>query len=618
MKMRWLATVLRNHSVPALIAETAWRSVRSLRRKNFQPNLNSACPVRFAPIGYYPSLGDENREAVIAYADAVLRGDYPLLGYSSPHLGAAPDWQRDWVSGKDWPLQQSAKLRIIRNDGSDVKAPWELSRLQWGPVVAKAWRLTGEPKYRDALQSLLSDWANRNPVMQGVNWTVAMEAALRGISLCLTMELLWPFTEKEQAWVDQMTRLLWQHLRFIEAYCEFSLLTRSNHYLSNIVGLATLSAYLQGPGMERRFQKSAAAAQEEIFVQTYPDGGDREASTGYHLLVAQMFLHSLIVQRAKAAKISPAFEARLRSMFEWMALLADDNWQLPVLGDCDNGRVELLPEDIAQAGLTPCQRHALRVRSLCRQGATLLGAPLPQGLPSTVLCDSGLGVLRKDEASVVFCAMPNGLGGKGSHTHCDKLAIVFRLAGVEVFTDSGSRCYTRSAAMRNADRSTTAHTTLLLESADQNLVNQDPGSLFISGNQAVVSPISASRNQMWASHQGYKRFGVEHRRKVELDERSLLLIDELNGTGNHRVELRFILGPEWQISSEMMGGKVVRCQIMGPRRLSLSCESGTPLELTVQPTEISREYGASLPASSISIKAGAAMPAKFETRVVWN
>ncbi len=150
-----------------------------------------------------------------------------------------------------------------------MKAPWELSRLQWSPVVAKAYVLTGDRKYREALRSLLTDWIVRNPLGKGVNWTVAMEAALRGISLCLTMDLLWPFTDEEKPWLDQMTASLWQHLRFIEAHSEFSFLVRSNHYLSNIVGLTTLSAYLHGPGMRRRLGKYARAVQREILLQTY-------------------------------------------------------------------------------------------------------------------------------------------------------------------------------------------------------------------------------------------------------------------------------------------------------------------------------------------------------------
>ena len=246
------------------------------------------------------------------------------MGYGAPNLGMNPDWQSDWVSGKNWPVEASGKMQIVRHDGSDVKAPWELSRLQFAPVVAKAYVLTGDSKYREALRSLLTDWIARNPLGKGVNWTVAMEAALRGTSLCLTMELLWPFTAEEKPWLDQITASLWQHLRFIEAHSEFSFLRRSNHYLSNIVGLTTLSAYLHGPGMDRRLERYAYAVQREILLQTYPDGGDCEASTGYHVLVAQMFLHSFVVQQRRACVMAPEFAGRLRQMFGWIASLADE------------------------------------------------------------------------------------------------------------------------------------------------------------------------------------------------------------------------------------------------------------------------------------------------------
>ena len=49
--------------------------------------------------------------------------------------------------------------------------------------------------------------------------------------------------------------------------------------------------------MGRRLGKYARAVQREILLQTYADGGDYEASTGYHVLVAQMFLHSFVVQQ---------------------------------------------------------------------------------------------------------------------------------------------------------------------------------------------------------------------------------------------------------------------------------------------------------------------------------
>jgi Heparinase II/III-like protein/Heparinase II/III N-terminus len=611
---------LRDEPLPVLIREAGWRAIRSLRKSIFPVTTARAnCRQCFRPIGYYesqmPLMSSDEQAAVLAYADAVLRGEYPLMGYGSPHLGTRPDWQCDWVSGKKWPMVDSRKMRIVRHDGSDVKAPWELSRLQWAPVVAQANVISGERKYREAIQSLLADWIASNPPGLGVNWTVAMEAALRGISLCLTMELLWPFTDEEQPWLELMTSSLWQSLRFIEAHNEFSFLLRSNHYLSNIVGLTTLSSYL---GLRRRREKYARAAQRELVLQTYADGGDCEASTGYHFLVAQLGLHAFIVEQQSRVAMAPEFETRLGRMFSWMASLADDSCKLPHLGDCDNGRVELLMDDIAQSFLPAGERHSLRVRTIGRLASRLLHHTIDHPKPVSVLPESGIAILRSGVASAVFCAMPNGLRGKGSHSHCDKLSIIFRLGADEVFCDSGSRCYTRSAQRRNLDRSTRTHNTMMIDEAEQNIFSADPRLLFQSGNEAAVSQITTFKGGVRASHHGYSRIGIEHQRAVELSEHWMLITDEVSGTGQHLLDLRFVLGPEWQVSSEKNTGEMVNCVIAGPRRLTLTCEAAQLLTLSILPTEISREYGAGLPTNCLQIQTAASLPAKVQTRVTWD
>ena len=124
-----------------------------------------------------------------------------------------------------------------------------------------------------------------------------MEAALRGISLCLTMDLLWPFADEEKPWLDQMTASLWQHLRFIEAHSEFSFLLRSNHYLSNIVGLTTLSAYLRGPGCSGGLENMRERFNGRFCCKPMRTEAIARLPPVITFLVAQMFLHSLVVQQ---------------------------------------------------------------------------------------------------------------------------------------------------------------------------------------------------------------------------------------------------------------------------------------------------------------------------------
>ena len=161
----------------------------------------------------------------------------------------------------------------------------------------------------------------------------------------------------------------------------------------------------------------------------------------------------------------------------------------------------------------------------------------------------------------------------------------------------------------------------MVDGADQNIVPTDPGSLFQCGNEATVSRIVVSEDgemAVRASHHGYSRIGIEHRRTVQLTQGSLLVLDELSGAEKHSLELRYILGPEWRVSSEMMTGETVSCAIAGPRRLYLRCEAESPLALSVIPAQISREYGAELPASCIRIQTTANLPAKVQTRVQWD
>jgi Heparinase II/III-like protein len=98
----------------------------------------------------------------------------------------------------------------------------------------------------------------------------------------------------------------------------------------------------------------------------------------------------------------------------------------------------------------------------------------------------------------------------------------------------------------------------------------------------------------------------------------LSVTDEVVGTGAHSLDLRFILAPGWEASSEMMRGEVVSCVLIGPRRMTMTCEAESRLTLSILPTEISREYGVGLAVSSITIQTTASLPAKMQTRVQWD
>lgn len=625
----WLHDLLRRESPIAIAREALWRVRRSYLKRQFsRRDWSGDCPVRFHPIGYYDCLqglgSDVDVSPVIDYAEALCRGEFRFLGCADARLGLPPQWNVDFVSGKQWPQASADRMVLVAGDGSDVKVPWELSRLQFLPVLAKAFRLTGDVRFRRCALDLLSDWIEQNPLNIGLHWTVAMEAALRAVSICQTLELLWPLLPGEEGLLRTVERSLWNHLHFIDAHSEFSHFCRSNHYLSNISGLYCLHSFLEGVGFTHRRQRYRKALEREIQSQVYADGGDCEASTGYHVLATQLFAVPFLVAQSSGDAFSPEYARRLAAMFGWLASLTDDCGRLAHIGDCDDGRVELLPEDLREMQLPLPRRHTLHVTSMLSLGEALFPSTEKSDSASCpavrVMSQSGVAVARNRGAEVLFLAMPNGLGGRGSHTHNDKLSFLLRAEGDQLLSDPGTGCYTRDAALRNRLRATSAHTTLSVDGEEQNRI--DASQLFRLGNDAVPTPINAAADRhsvtLSAAHSGYVRVGVMHARSMRLAARELAVTDSLTGAGEHGFQLTFqipVLPTELVI---LHRGETDICRVEALRKLEVCCTAPVRLELEKQEIEISRAYGATVIATRLSVSGRGVLPLNLVTRITWE
>ncbi|HEY1526161.1 MAG TPA: alginate lyase family protein [Candidatus Angelobacter sp.] len=636
-----------------LARETLWRATRKWRANYYRHVLESATPsVRIRQATYYDvdlsAISAEQRQVILQLADEICLGHIPFLSYGTQELGLSPPWSRDFISGKEWPMQAGQSLALVRFDGSDVKVPWELSRLQFLPVLGKAFCLSNDPRYRDAARHFVDDWIRHNPAGRGVNWTVAMEVALRALSVLLLINLLRPFGDDESPWMKRVAESMWQHMIYIEGHLEFSHIVRGNHYLSNLVGLYGLAVFLDGPDMERRRQRYRLLLEREIMLHTYEDGGHFEASTGYHALVSQLFLTAYQLMKAEGAVPSPAFTDRLRKMFQWMEALASPEGGLPHVGDCDDGRVELMFDDLGQMATVPVpERDSLRVKSLIGLGFALLGCPASvysedapwyrvkneaacrtgkhfdtSEMQSVHLTDSGIAVMRWREADLLFCAVPNGIHGKGSHTHNDKLSIILRLDGEEILCDPGTGCYTRDAITRNLFRSTLSHNTVVVDGQEQNRIPEAQMGVFSLGDEAQVSPLhgdSTGRHGFSAEHIGYASLGAVHRRAVRWESpRQIDLEDMVQGSGPRRIELNFQLGPGVRISGTTSDGSMARCTLQGKRKVNLLVRGGGVLHIATAPSQISRLYGTTGPAWKLSIAMDAQLPTTLKTTLSWE
>src|SRR6267142_725782 len=371
--------ILKRESPLLVACEVLWRARREWNKWRILGRLKHPGYLKFRATPYYKqdlqSLSENSQALIVAFADEIQAGRYPILGYGTAEVGTRPKWNLDFVSGAEWPYARYDGRECIRHDGSDVKVPYEVSRLQFLPVLGKAHVLTGDDSYRRAAKGILSHWIQSNPVLVGVNWTIAMEAALRAMSICFLLNLLSPFRPEEQPWLATVTRSLAEHLHYIEANIEFSHLLTSNHYLSDVVGLYCLSMFLHGEGMTARRREYRQRIEAEMAQQVYEDGGDYEASTGYQVLVTQLFTTALLLMRTEGSvPLQSALIERLRRMFRFLSTLASGSGELPHVGDCDDGRTELLVDDLQQMIRKPlAERSSLRIPNLLGLGQRLFG-----------------------------------------------------------------------------------------------------------------------------------------------------------------------------------------------------------------------------------------------------
>ena len=230
--------------------------------------------------------------------------------------------------------------------------------------------------YLQEIRNQIIDFYAANPPRFGPNWTCPMDVGIRAANWLVAIDIA-----RNAGWQLDMPfqRLLidslYDHGHHIIGHLEWSESGRSNHYLSDIVGLLFIAAYL--PPSELTNAWLAFATSElvaEIERQFHNDGGNYEGSTSYHRLSGELsiFGSALVVGLAGEAQSAfthfesahlagirppvpqaplPQFEtgttspltekavSRLYRLGQFTnAILRPDN-SIPQIGDTDSGRL---------------------------------------------------------------------------------------------------------------------------------------------------------------------------------------------------------------------------------------------------------------------------------------
>jgi uncharacterized heparinase superfamily protein len=500
---------------------------------------------------------------VAELARRALRREVDLLGSGPTTLPTPIDWHVDFKTGISWPLAWARSIEYTNLDRpSDVKVPWELSRLHWLLPAGQAYLLEPDEALAGAARTVLEEWLDANPYGSGVNWAVAMESALR----ILSWTWLFHAFARSEAWRDRGFRFrlltaLHLHADWTARHIERSDVN-GNHYSADAAGLAFAGLFFDHDGWAGRGWR---ILEQELPRQVTPDGVDFEGSLAYHRLVCELFLLPALYRERLGLGVPAPYRERVRAMALVAAHATRDDGTTPLLGDADDARAlplggQALGDHRYLAGIVAAAWDDDELRDAFSgsrsEVAWLLGVQAARSLPqrdrsplgSAAFPDGGLYVLRGGGDHILVDCGPVGLAGRGGHGHDDCLSLEAVLAGVHLLSDCGSYVYTASAEWRDRFRSTAFHNTPRVDGEEQNrfTVPASLWSLTYDARPHVAEwTATAQVDRLRAGHSGYLRLPrpVALERSIELDRGAhrLTIADTFTGDGGHRVEVPFHL-----------------------------------------------------------------------------
>jgi uncharacterized heparinase superfamily protein len=552
-----------------------------------------------------------DRARVLAAAAFAHERRVDLLGSGPYSLGNPVDWHRDIKSGHAWPVVASHRIDYADLDRpSDVKVPWELSRLHWLIPVGQAYLLDGDERRAALAKDVLTDWIVSNPYGYGVNWIVAMEAALR----VLTWTWLFHVFHRTEAWSDIAFRrrfllALFLHGDFIERNLERSDVN-GNHYTADAAGLVFAGHFFgDGANPARWATQGWDILVDELSRQVHGDGVDFEASTAYHRFVTELFLLPALYRLHLGLDVPSRYASQLVNMALFAATYTRADGSSPFWGDADDARAlplgdQPLHDHRYLGGLIgsafPAYARDAWTGGPIGEVAWLCGADAASNLPdprpssSRAFRFGGVYVMRGEVDHVFIDCGPVGTAGRGGHGHNDCLSFEATLDGVQLVAESGSYVYTASKEWRNRMRGTASHNTPLIDGEEQNRI--DPGSLWRLANDALpeLRQWQAGRDvdRFCGAHLGYRRLTdpVTPVRTIELDRRAhrLLVFDDFEGVGDHYVSIPLHLAPSCQAVEAEPGRVYVTA---GARRFTVVWGEPHDWTLELGSSWISPSYG---------------------------
>ena len=406
----------------------------------------------------------------------------------------------------------------------DMEWVWQLNRMYFWTAMGKAYWHTGEEKYAEAWCEQVVDWIQKNPndEVHRFAWR-SIEAGIRGYS----------WTGHFQRFLDSphfTPEVLVAFMNSCFDHAEYLMTkyrTNSNWGLMEAEGMAFIAMTFPEFKASEKWRKEAfRRLNNEINIQVYPDGHQRELAMGYHLGCINWFLRTY--ELAKLNNLEDAFAEGYLEMIEKMC-------EVPMKLCLPDGTNVMFGD--AWAG-TPGQ-HAERFLEWSglfdRDDFLYLATEGKKGkkpdATAYALKESGLYSMRSGWDPQAICLVLKCGPDGGGHCQPDNGTFDLYAGGRNLMPDAGSYIYSGDREGRAWFRQTRVHQTLTLNGENSRyahrLLHWQPGK---------------DLDILVVENAGYEN--LTHRRAVFfVDKKYFIIVDEAIGPAKGDIGLHFQFAP---------------------------------------------------------------------------
>jgi hypothetical protein len=450
------------------------------------------------------------------YSDNPSKKDYTLAqdalkhvmmgqpAYPSAFVGWDINWESQPVKDKEWV--------------------WQLNRMVFWQSMGKVYLETQDEKYAHEWNHQLLDWVIKNPRDKDhpLAWR-SIEAGIRGNRWT---HLFHYFLHSPNFTPEGLVF----YLSAINEHADFLMTkyrTGSNWALMEAEGLAFIAmTFPEFSASEQWLKEAIKRLNNEIHLQVYPDGHQRELAFGYHMGSINWFLrtYALAEMNGKAHLFSEDYLEMIEKMTEVPMKLAFPDGTAPQFGDAWTGNPGQHYDKLQTWAELFNRPDFLYVGTEGKKG-------IKPKQTAFAFPQSGLYSMRSAwNPSAIALVLKCGPDG-GGHSQPDNGSFELYAGGRNLTPDSGSFIYSGNPEGRAWFRQSKVHQTLTLNG--ENIAYAPKLLLWQPGEKHDILVVE---------NQNYE--GMAHRRAVIFYNKSFfILMDEALGDAEGTLDLNFQLAP---------------------------------------------------------------------------